>query len=109
MTDLMELVKAFGLQAVITMAVLWGGWKLIGMFSSMANRTIEMLEKANSRWQEVVDGMTKTLNQHRQEVKEAHQFQRNEHQKFAEQQAIQTEQMREVCDGLGRINGYKHD
>lgn len=111
MTDLLLWIKDFGIQIVVTIAVLYGGWQLVC-------RMLGMLESANKRWQDVVDKLTATLDLHRQQVKEEHQYQRTEHKEFAaqlqnatEEQAkqadVNTKALQQVESSLGRINGYK--
>lgn len=109
MGELVKLVNDFGLQAVITVAVLGGAWKFLW-------KMIEMMELQNNRWQKVVEDLQKVSEQHRLDVREAHQYQRNEHEKLAELQneqliksANQLETLREISLAVGRINGHTED
>jgi Co/Zn/Cd efflux system component len=123
MTELLALVKDFGMQAVITIAVLFGGWKLLC-------RMIDMLEASNARWQKIVEDLQKVIEntqgvieQHRVEGREAHQYQRAEHDKLATLQDAQLKKadlqlekadeqlkaMSGIEQAVGRINGYNHD
>ena len=99
MNDIFALVKDFGMQAVITICVLYGGWKMIC-------RMMDVMESQNKRWQEVTDKLSQTIDNHIVDSKAAHQYLRSEHEAFAEQQKTQTETMRGIQEAVGRINGY---
>lgn len=102
MGDLLSLVKDFGMQAVITVAVLFGGWQ-------MMCRMMNMMESSNKRWQDVTDKLTEKIEKQVQDNREAHQYIRSEHEKFAELQDTQTGVLRGIEQAVGRINGYKEN
>lgn len=67
-------------------------------------------------WQEIINafavGQAQLMQEHRdfrEQVGEAHKFQREEHKEMVQQQKETTSQLKEITTAIGRINGYKHE
>lgn len=102
--DLVKVFQDFGLEggfavgAFMFMATI--SFFLIKWALRQQDKILDMADKNTERWQKALDDHTSQAKDFHKEVKDAHMYQRQEHEKI-------TSCLTQVEKVLGRMNGYK--
>lgn len=98
----------YGLIGLIIAALFFFLWRMLVWVMKWVDKQSEQHNAERVTWAKVLDTLNQSIQLHnqgsieaRKMTEEAHKYQREEHQKLAEQN-------NEICKALGRINGYKH-
>lgn len=111
---ILEFIKVYGFPAIVVILVLGAAykilWKIVCSWIENMNATTLALttaiEVSNKRWQEVVDKVNASIEQHTRDSKEAHFYTRAEHKSITDQQESISRSLDGIEKAVGRINGY---
>ncbi|MFA5095930.1 MAG: hypothetical protein WC478_01160 [Candidatus Omnitrophota bacterium] len=101
--------EQYGIAGAVICVLFFILWRILIWVMKWVDTQAKQHNEERIAWLATLSNLNKSIELHnqgsieaRKSAEEAHKYQREEHEKLAEQN-------QEICKALGRINGYKDD
>lgn len=105
--DGLSVFKEFGLLGLVVGSIILLLFFVIKWTLKTTKDILEQAAKERESWVKALVDQTKQARTFHESVKEAHAYQRIEHEKLSQNQDIVCRGLTKIEKALGRINGYK--